>query len=357
MKRLLATVLSLTMALAMLAGCAPQEETATPETDTPADTEQTSSTDSDTATEDGLVPQPEGYPDGIIEWVVPAAAGSILDIFTRKVIENIDLGGDIAVINIDGGSQTIGTTDYLSREADGMSIMTSGAAGLITQPISNGDTLVYTVDDFIYPGLIQPYEQNCISVRAESELNTAQDWVDLVTGDERVTYTATNPLNFGHVAAIATLAEIDTGDVVFVPYSGSAEANKALLAGEVDFLCGTISDAVANEQTKILAIVGADEVETLPGVEPLTNYGVDEELLSSLNASIWLTLHKDTPEDVAAWIKQQFEIAVRTTDYTEFLASRNLNAFGEVKSTEEIKTDLDNLIAIFTEVINDNEQQ
>ncbi|MFR5781339.1 MAG: hypothetical protein ACLUEK_05595 [Oscillospiraceae bacterium] len=81
----------------------------------------------------GEAAQPEGYPEQTITWIVPAAAGAAIDLPTRALIEQLDLGDGAKVVveNIDG-RQTIGTVRPKSRR-DGYTLLLLPTAA-VSQP-------------------------------------------------------------------------------------------------------------------------------------------------------------------------------------------------------------------------------
>ena len=62
---------------------------------------------------------------------MPAAAGAAIDLPTRALIENLDLGENIVVENIDGASQTIGTAEAKNRDADGYTLLTAANGAML----------------------------------------------------------------------------------------------------------------------------------------------------------------------------------------------------------------------------------
>lgn len=107
MYKLLVAILSFALICGLLGACG---------TTPPAPTEPADATDAPAVETDGgtgEAAQPEGYPEQTITWIVPAAAGAAIDLPTRALIEQLDLGDGAKVVveNIDGASQTIGTAE------------------------------------------------------------------------------------------------------------------------------------------------------------------------------------------------------------------------------------------------------
>ena len=83
----------------------------------------------------------------------------------------VDLGADITVENITGGSQTVGINDGLARGGDGYTIISMANAGIITQPIMNPD-VGFGLDDLKMIAMLTPECTATIAVSKDSPLNS-----------------------------------------------------------------------------------------------------------------------------------------------------------------------------------------
>lgn len=139
-KKILSLLLCAALAAAMLAGCAdPAAQSSQP----PAGSQQPNNTPAASAPPEGTSPvgegiqMPAGFDSSNINWIVPAAAGSAVDLITRGVADAIgkDLGANINVENLAGASQTIGAAEFSIRNADGHNLLTIANACYFTQPL------------------------------------------------------------------------------------------------------------------------------------------------------------------------------------------------------------------------------
>lgn len=110
MKKLAALLISLAMILAMaVTGCSSSGsgQTASPQPSQPAGS-QTPAASGD-------------YPKSSIQVVVPFSAGGGTDLFARIVVDKMSqiVGVPIEVVNVPGGSATIGTTQVANANTDG----------------------------------------------------------------------------------------------------------------------------------------------------------------------------------------------------------------------------------------------
>jgi tripartite-type tricarboxylate transporter receptor subunit TctC len=136
MKKLAALLISLAMILAMaVTGCSSSGsgQTASPQPSQPAGS-QTPAAGGD-------------YPQSRSQVVVPFSAGGGTDLFARIVVDKMSqiVGVPIEVVNVPGGSATIGTTQVANANTDGYTIGFSISTPLCVTPLL-GETS-YTLED------------------------------------------------------------------------------------------------------------------------------------------------------------------------------------------------------------------
>lgn len=329
MKKRICSMLALVLCFAMLAtACAnaetkepdapavvqPQETTAVVET--PEDTAETSA-------DSGEVPQPEGYPGKTINLIIPVAAGAALDLNMRAMADKIDLGGaDIVIQNIGGASQTIGIAQGAASPADGNTIVVCGPAGNLIQP--HLIDLTYSPDSFSY--IANPFGpvSAAIAVRADSEYQTLDDLINAMKNGANLKYSTST---VGSVAHINSLYVWNTLGVAatHVAYNGTANAVNAVLSGEIDFCMmdhSVVIDHAKAETMRILALSWKDS-ETdrfwpaeLPSLEE--DYGLSD--IKNFGGFAMLAVPKDTPDDIVAWLCQEFEKFFTSAEWDEYLS-------------------------------------
>lgn len=317
MKKMLAIILTITLLISCLVACGatPAEETSAPETEalTPA-----TSTEIDTPNEDDGITQPKGYPAKTINWIVPAAAGAAIDLPSRALTDVLDLGEPIVVENIAGASQTLGTAEASVRAADGYTLLTMGNACGITQPLMGG--VAYELDDFRFLTMLTPYDQATICVKADSKLNSAEDFVEFIKNNEFV-YGVPNAGYYGHIAAATAMKQLDAYDNgTLMVYSGSSENITAILNGEVDFAVVNASDAISRVEggeLKVLTILHNEKSALFPDTPIISDYGVEN--VGTFVGMVWVAIHADTPDEIVQWVKCQLDAATQSPEYQQYL--------------------------------------
>ena len=115
--------------------------------------------------------------DSPITVVVPFKAGSATDNQIRLMQSKLEkaLGTNLVIVNAEGGSGTIGTTEYLTNyAADGYTILYTLATPVVYKPLS-GDT-AYTYDDLT--SVARTSSQPMYLIVPDSETRSAQEILD-----------------------------------------------------------------------------------------------------------------------------------------------------------------------------------
>ncbi len=91
----------------------------------------------------------QGYPDRIIELIVPSTPGSSADILGRILADSmgLQLGQRFVVLNKAGGSSILGTAEVARAKPDGYTLMHGAAFSITVQPLTERQT-GYTAELF-----------------------------------------------------------------------------------------------------------------------------------------------------------------------------------------------------------------
>lgn len=296
------------------------------------------------------VAQPEGYPKGVISWIVPSSAGGSIDMFTRA-LGNAGLGGNVVVENISGGSQSIGMTEVVNRPADGQTLISLASTGLITMPLTT--EVQYSTDSFRYLNRISPDTYGVAVVKAGSPLAEGDAlWEKLNKGE---TYDVAVSSIGGHsyIAFAKALHQIGHfKDANFVVYKGSNGVMQAILSGEVEF--GLLDDTylkayLENKEIEAAMTLHAGRSALLPDTPSLGEYGI--EGLEPLGGVKIVAVRKETPEPIADWIKQQINLALASQEYEEFLINSGAGKLDKIATEEEITQWVKNAVEVWDEVL------
>lgn len=225
MKKLTALLISLAMILALgMTGCN-SEETQTSNPGTPETSGPSASVTSD-------------WPKSSIQVIVPFSAGGGTDLFARIVVDKMSqiLGTPIEVVNVPGGSATIGTTQVATANPDGYTIGFSISTPLSVTPLL-GETS-YTLED-MQPICNAYTVLHGIYVAADSPIQDINDLIDYINEQGgTLSYAGSGTGNMQHMCLEEWASQADpegNWNLTNVPYDGDAEEIVALMSGELPF--------------------------------------------------------------------------------------------------------------------------
>lgn len=238
--------------------------------------------------------------------VVPFKAGSATDNQIRLMQSELEdvLGTTLVIVNAEGGSGTIGTTDYLnSYQADGYTILYSLATPIVYKPLS-GDT-AYTYEDLT--AVARTSSQPMYLIMADTDTRSAQEVLEYIQANPgKFTYSNVGNGGNGHLA----LASFLVGEVLeatSVPYTGgTADCYTAMMGGEVNAAVYGEADLMARPDCHAVINLGSEStMESLQDVPALADLGYEGYETNNMAGFFY---NKAVPAEAVA----AFETAVET---------------------------------------------
>ena len=203
--------------------------------------------------------------DSPITVVVPFKAGSATDNQIRLMQSKLEkaLGTNLVIVNAEGGSGTIGTTEYLTNyAADGYTILYSLATPVVYKPLS-GDT-ASTYDDLT--SVARTSSQPMYLIVPDSETRSAQEILDYIKENPgKFTYANAGNGGIAHLA-FASFLKAEGLDALSVPFTGgTADCYTAVMGGHVMGHSVSENDLVGRTDYNVLINLGTKS--TTPGFE------------------------------------------------------------------------------------------
>lgn len=256
---------------------------------------------------DDAVPNGESFAfTAPITVVVPFKAGSATDNQVRLMQADLEaaLGTSLVIVNAEGGSGTIGTTEYLQNYAsDGYTILYSLATPVVYKPLG-GDT-VYTYDDL--QAVARTSSQPMYLIMADSNpMANAKDVLDYIKANpNEFTYANVGNGGNGHLAFASFLAG-EGLEATSVPYTGgTADCYTAVMGGEVDACVYGEADLLARPDCHGVINLGSKStVDSLKDVPTLAELGYEGYETNNMAGFFY---NKDVP----AVAVEAFENAVK----------------------------------------------
>src|SRR5215468_350455 len=253
----------------------------------------------------------QSYPARTVTIIVPFAAGGPTDVCARIVGEHMarTLGQQFIIENVVGAGGTTGSTRAMRAAPDGYTIQ-MGQTGTHAASVALYPNLPYRPDvDFEPIGLVV-VPPILIAARKDFPANDLREFM---------AYARANPdkLNMAHagVGSITHFTCLMLNAMLgirptLVPFSGSAPAINALIAGQVDYICDPTPDIVQQLHggtLKVYAIASPVRSPILPDIPTTIEAGLPEFQVTS-----WYGLFapKGTPKPVLNKLTDALDVAL-----------------------------------------------
>ncbi len=282
------------------------------------------------------------WPEKPIHIVVPAPAGSSLDVLARTIGDKLKerVGQPVIVENKPAASGTVATAEVAKAAPDGYTMLMGFNGPLATGPLLS--KVPYDVAKDLAPVVITSSQPNVLAVNAQLPIKSVV---------ELISYAKANPgkLNFASVGngssshlngeLLKSMAGID---IVHVPFNGSPPAVTSTVQGETQMMFAVMQPLQPQIQAGKLRAIGVTTAkrfpllpdlpaiaESYPGFEALAwngmlvPAGTPRPVVMKLNAEINAIMKQPdvvqkmnglgfdliggTPEDFAALIKAESE--------------------------------------------------
>ncbi len=265
----------------------------------------------------------EKYPSRTIELACGSSAGGGTDIANRLLAKYFEkyLKVSVAPVNKPGPSQMMMASYIATARPDGYTIG-HGSNAIVTAAVT-GQATGYTMDD-LRPVCMTSTVNTLVAVTADSPWKSWQDFIE---------YAKKNPgTKYGHFGVgsgphyrMEVLNKHNKLGLQGVPFKGEGEALPMLLGKHVPI--SMMSPTVAREQ------LAAGKVRILFSFEDPTIDGFDKNIPSlnslygpntpDIDTTVFIWVHRKTPEDVVYAIDQAFAKMVKDPDFVSEMKKIN----------------------------------
>lgn len=245
--------------------------------------------------------QAQDYPTRNITMIVPFAAGGPTDVIARIVSGHMQqtLGQTIIIENVVGAGGTTASTRASRAEPDGYTLIT-GHMGTHAASVPLYPKLAYHPDTSFEPiGLIAG-TPILILARKDFPPKDLKEFITYVkanTDKINAAHAGVGSVSYTSCQLLNSVLKIEpTG----VPFNGTGPAMNALVAGQVDYMCDQIVNAVPQIKggtIKAYAIATPERNPSLPDVPTTAEAGLPEYQAQAWNA---IFAPKGTPAPIVA---------------------------------------------------------
>jgi tripartite-type tricarboxylate transporter receptor subunit TctC len=267
----------------------------------------------------------QAWPSKPVRVMVPAPAGSSLDIIVRTLGDKLKdrWGQPVVVDNKPGAGGMLGMDVVAKAPADGHTLGIG-----FNGPIAFGPYMYkkmpYTPDKDLLPIVLTTSQPNVLAVQASNPANTLPEFIAWAkTQGGKLSYGSVGNGSSSHLTM--ELFKSVTGiDAVHVPYSGSPPADTSLAAGETQALF-TVAPAllplIQGGRVKLLAATSAKRTESMKELPTVAESGQ-----AGFESLAWngLFTAAGTPPEVVARINADVNAVLKDPGVRESLSKQGL---------------------------------
>lgn len=262
----------------------------------------------------------QAYPAKPIRLMVPFPPGGSTDIVARIVAQKLgaQLGQNLVIENRGGAGGTLGTAVVAKAAPDGYFLVIGTTSTHVVAP-SVYQRLEYDpVKDFAPISLIAttPY---LLVVNPAVPAKSLKELVGLLKASPgKLNYASAGVGSTTHLA-MEMLKSASHTFVLHIPYNGNGPAGRAVMAGEVEILFGSLPAVLPHAKAarvRALAVGTPKRSPSLPEVPTVAESGYP-----GFDASLWLAFMAPagTPAPIVERLQKEIAVAVKAKDTAELL--------------------------------------
>ncbi|MDP3760686.1 MAG: tripartite tricarboxylate transporter substrate binding protein [Ramlibacter sp.] len=265
----------------------------------------------------------QAFPFRPLRVIVPWAPGGLVDTGGRVVADALSraLGQPATVENIPGAAGTLGADAVVKAQADGHTLL-MGTSSLAID-VAGGRKTPYDPLADLLPVALVAETQSVVIVPAGSPIESLAQLVAAAKARPGELSYGTPGIGSPAHLFVELFCQTAGVQLLHVPY-GRTQAINDLLGGRLSVMFSTVPSALAaikGKQVRPLAVTGARQSDSLPGVPTVAEAGVP-----GYEASQWLGVFAParTPPGTAQRLHAEIHKAVTAPATAQTLSSRGL---------------------------------
>ena len=238
----------------------------------------------------------QDWPTRPVTMVVPFAPGGVYDTMGRVYAAALSdiLGQQVVVENVPGAGSLTGAARVSRADPDGYQMLLGGESPNAQVQLMHQAPPYDAATDFA-PVALVAQQPLILTTRPSIPAGSLSDFVAYAKANQVKMQYGSPGTGTGSHLACALFNSRSGGDVTHVSYRGLAPAMQDLLAGRIDYMCPTITTAMAQLQSHAVqapAVIGSERSPVFPDIAT-----ADEQGLKGFAANSWnaLFLPKTAP--------------------------------------------------------------
>jgi tripartite-type tricarboxylate transporter receptor subunit TctC len=268
----------------------------------------------------------QAYPSKLIRMVVPTAPGNAADITARLLTERLTkrFGQPVIVENRPGGAATgaIAAVNVAKSPADGHTLLFTSTSFTINTAMF--EQLPYDVSKDFEAVALTGEVGMVLLTSPSTQVNTVQQLMDAVKKEPgKYNYAIVGRGSIQHLTMELFLSAIG-GDMVAVPYKGSAPAMVDVMSGTIPFMFDALSSAtsyVTAGRVKALAVGMSKRAAALPNVPSMPETGIPALANFEVIGWVGVLAPKGTPKAIVDTLNENIMQAAQDKEVKEKLAT------------------------------------
>lgn len=270
----------------------------------------------------------QGWPDKAVRILVPAPAGSSLDVLARTIGEKLKdkFGATVIVENKPAAGGTVATAEVAKTAPDGHTLLLGFNGPLATGPLVQ--KVPYDVQKDLAPVVITSSQPNVLAVNAALPVKSVADLVAWSKANPgKLNYASVGNGSSSHLNA-ELLKSMSGIDAVHVPFNGSPPAVLATVQGETQMMFAVMQPLQAQIQAgklRAIAVTTPKRFPLLPDIPAIAESGYP-----GFEALAWngLVAPAGTPRPVIDKINAEVNAILKLPDVAQKMNAAGFDLIG-----------------------------
>jgi len=268
------------------------------------------------------------WPSRPITMVVPFPPGGPTDLVARVLAQKLgeQLGQNVIVDNKGGANGNIGASAVARAPADGYTILYNTSS--ITLSPALYKSLQYDLEKDFAPVALTAVVPLALVVHPSVPASNVKEFIAYAKKNKgKLSYGSAGNGNVTHLGAFQ-FVQANGIDAVHVPFKGSAPADLALVAGDIQFMTDTVNSVMAfvrDKRLKLLAVTSSKRMSLFPDVPTLAESG-----MPGFEVGAWqgVMVPAATPKPVVERLNTEIVKALQNPDLRAKLAAQGAEPLG-----------------------------